>query len=51
MIRCEKIDVKCWVDTPLHGKLETITDRGHHLDNLLRTMSSGCKLCGWLVGS
>ncbi len=33
MIRCEKIDVEDWVDAPLHGKLKTIVNCGHHLDH------------------
>ena len=50
-IRCEKIDVEYWVNAPLHGKFEAVIDRGHHLDNLERAMSSGRKLRGWLVGT
>ena len=49
-IGCEKINVEYWVNASLCGKFEAVIDRGHHLNNLERAVSSGHKLCGWLVG-
>jgi hypothetical protein len=43
--------MKYWMNTPLCGKFQMIIDSRHHLYNLKRTMSSGCKLCGWLIDS
>ena len=48
MIWCEKIDVKHWMNAPLHGKFKAIIDRGHHLCDFERPMSFGCKFSGWL---
>ena len=49
VIWCEKICVKYRVDAPLRGKFEAVVDVRHHLDDLEWSMSSGHKLCGWLV--
>ncbi len=49
LVGCEKIDVKHGVNTPLCGKFQTIIDSGHHLFDLKRAVSSGCKLGGRLV--
>ena len=32
------------MDAPLCGKFEMVIDWGHHLDDLKRSMISGCKL-------
>ena len=50
-VGCEKIDMKHVVNAPLCGKLQSIIDRGHHLDDLKRAMSLGRKLGGWLIGT
>ena len=42
--------MKNGVDAPLRGKFEAVVDRGHHLDDLERSMPSGCKFRCWLVG-
>ena len=42
--------MKHQVDAPLCGKFESIIDSGHHLNNGKGAVSSGRKLCGWLVG-
>ena len=36
----EKIDVEHWMDAPLRGKFQAIVDRGHHLDDLKRSVAS-----------
>ena len=32
--------MKHWMDAPLRGKFQVVIDRGHHLDNLKRSMVS-----------
>ncbi len=50
-VRREKIDMEDVMNTPLRGKLQSIVDRGHHLDNLKGAMPLGRKLGGWLIRS
>ena len=37
----EKINVKYWMDTPLHWKLKVVVDRRHHLDYPKGAMAFG----------
>ena len=45
----EKISVEHWMNAPLHGKFQMVIDRGHHLNDLEKSMSSGHKLGHWLI--
>ena len=48
-VGCEKIDMKHVVNAPLCGKLQSIVNRGHHLDNLKGAVSLGHKFGSWLI--
>jgi hypothetical protein len=43
--------VKHIMDAPLHGKLESIVDGRHHLDDLERSVAFGSEFRGWLVSA
>ena len=39
----KEIDVKYWMNAPLRGKFQPTIDRGHHLNDLKRSVALCCK--------